>query len=196
MQPLRAHSPAEATLYLKVTACPHCSRGPWEVIEAPAVSAGGDQQLNARCQACGYEQPFQFQCPPGQNQSDPEIINPSARPSQIIDVGQWISLFHFLVGSAAQAASPAQTRQVAFQAAQCLDEALKFYVEDNDLPPASGFFTPASQKAFHEHPENFARQKLRDLRGRLPSLPTMVGRLLLDQKAPAPKPPRWKFWKK
>jgi hypothetical protein len=62
-----------------------------------------------------------------------------------------------------------EARRLALEAAQCLDEALKFYVEDNDLPTKDTFFHHGSRQRFRDHPEQFSRQRLLHLRSKLPT---------------------------
>jgi len=208
MQPLRAHSWAEAYLYLKVTPCRACAQGPWELqvaerpaaVEPPPPTGGGQvRSMRAKCLHCGAEQEFTFHCPaPGPQRPLPpalERINPGDEPSEIIDLGQWLSLFHLLVDQAHRCPDAAESRRVAFQAAQCLDEALKFYTDDDELPPASAFRTEPSRHAFAEHPEKFARQRLRDMRSRLPDLRVMERRLARDAGG-GPRRPWWRFWRR
>lgn len=203
MQRLGAHSLTEAYLYLKVTPCPDCSGGPWEVQDEPSAADAPPQPpagraLRARCQQCGAERQFLLegveqpagQVPPGPT----EAINPAPAASEIIDLGQWLSLFYLLVGSADRAADKAEIRRQAFRAAQCLDEALKFYSGDDELPPPSAFFVESSRQAFAEHPEKFARQRLRDMRGKLPDHRVMARRLTRDAGRNQQKR-WWQFWK-
>ena len=202
MQPLQAHSWAEARWYLRVTPCQKCSQGPWEIEGGPEEDAG--HTLRARCLRCGVEKEFTFECPstpaadavgPEQIEGLPvELINPSASPSAIIDVGQWLSLFYHLVETASKAPDKSETRRLTFQAAECLDEALKFYADQEELPPESAFFTEASREAFAKHPERFAREGLRDMRAKLPDLRVMAQRLAHDPEGRREKR-WWQFWK-
>lgn len=201
MRSLRAHSQAEAYLYLKVTPCPECAAGPWEVREQPGAGEAppGRQALRARCLQCGTEQEFAFECaeaPPEQPlPAGGEVVNPTGAASEIIDLGQWLSLFYFYAESADRTADKAEVRRLTFRAAQCLDEALKFYRPADELPPPSAFFVDSSRQAFADHPERFARQRLRDMRSKLPDLRLMARRLALDAQG---KPPRrwWPFRRK
>ena len=205
MPPLSVHSWLEAHLYLQVTPCQDCSKGPWQIQSEPQDPRG--RTLRARCLHCHAEKEFTFECSPagvgegaGASASEQspelreELINPSPAPSRVVDVGQWLSLFYLLVETASKAADKAETRRLTFRAAQCLDEALKFYTADDELPPASALFTEPSGQAFAEHPERFARQRLRDLRGKLPDLRVMARRLARDaQKAGRRR--WWQFWR-
>jgi hypothetical protein len=126
-----------------------------------------------------------------------ELVNPSSEPSRIIDVGQWISLFYFLIDSAGKSAEKAQTRKVAFQAAQCLEEAMKFYGRHDSLPPPSAFYVESSREAMTRFPERFECSRLRDLRSKLPDFHVMARRLAQDVLGtPPPQKAKWKFWKK
>ena len=118
-------------------------------------------------------------------------INATDQPSRIIDVAQWLTLAHVIAEAASRETEKTHARQLGIDAAQCLSEALKFYDEpENDLPPAEAFFHDASRRRFRENPEEFSRQRVLDMRSRLPG-PSAGG------SGPAPPAPagimRW--WK-
>lgn len=199
MQPPRAHSQSEACLYLKVAACAACSQGPMELQGRPEAQPGPSGgpttlgRLAARCAHCGAQREFVFvwpEAPAGAGASDGPI-NPTSEPSEIIDAAQWLSLHYLLVESADRAADKGEKRRLISQAAQCLEEALRFYTEDDELPPQSAFSAASSRQAFAEHPEKFARQTLRDMRAKLPSVPPPPGRATsqADRRW-------WQFWKR
>jgi hypothetical protein len=205
METLRANSWAEAHLYLMVTPCPACKQGPWEVrpSEEPAEAVGAVRRVRANCRRCGCGREFVFRCPEPPGGQDPvgpspaspiERISASSSPSEIIDVGQWLSLFHLMAESASRTADRARARRLTFRAAQCLDEALKFYSNEDELPPPSACFTPATRQALTEHAEKFARQRLRDMRAKLPDLRVMARRLARDAARRQAKR-WWQFWK-
>ncbi len=197
-------------MYLSVTPCPNCSGGPWEVTTEETSSSNGDESdlpvrtLRARCLHCGNKKEFVFESAESSEDVEAEqyetlegasvdLVNPTPSPSEIIDLGQWLSLFYLLVEQAA-AAKGAESRRLGFQAAQCIEEALKFYTEDDELPPKSAFFVEASRRTFAEHPEKFARQRLRDLRSKLPDLRIMARKISHDT-GEKQKKPWWRFWK-
>jgi hypothetical protein len=194
--PLEAHSWAEINYYLLVSPCAACGKGPW-LAEPAAADAPNSVAATATCKACGNIETFRFsmlasagQVPGG------ESINPTDEPSRIIDVGQWLGLFHMLAEQAGKAAHKADTRRMGFQAAQCLAEALKFYTDD-ELPPPSAVYTEPTRAALHEYPARFARQRLRDLQAKLPALHMMSGRLAAEQETPlTPRRSWWKFWQR
>jgi len=203
MSGMRAHSPLEAHLYLKVTPCASCGQGPWEarppdgVTASPGAGSEGLLTVRARCAHCGAERAFLFRCSPAGHDRPAEpasgAINLTERASEIIDLGQWLSLFHLLAEAAEGPSENPDARRAAWLAAQCLDEALKFYPSDDELPVKSAFATDASRQTFAAHPEWFARQRLRDLRERLPGL--------RPPRRPADEGPMdhrgawWEFWK-
>ena len=124
------------------------------------------------CQACGEPSEFSFGLPPDPP-SDPagelEIINPTEEPSRIIDVSQWITLYAVLHEESARASPPTRKRLLELQASQCLDEALKFFDdEENDLPPPSAFFDDSARDRFRDQPQEFSRQRLINFRASLP----------------------------
>ncbi len=198
MDALHAHSPAEAEYYLKVTPCPGCAKGPWEIqVRRPEQDA---RSMSARCQNCHIERRFEFFCPeqdPAEANPEGDVINASDEPSRIIDVGQWLSLFFFLIDSAAKSPEKAETRKISFQAAQCLDEALKFYTPNDDLPLPSAFFVDTSREAMSRFPERFKLARLRELRSKLPDFHTMARRVADDLAGVhPPKKVKWRPWRK
>ena len=95
------------------------------------------------------------------------VVQSTTNP-QIIDVGQWIALHRVLIEAATNKVDAAKARYLYLQAAQCLDEAMKFYEEAEDLPPESAFFVDVSKQRLNESSEQFSKKRLIDLRGRLP----------------------------
>lgn len=193
--PLPVHTFNEAQYYLMVTACEACGKGPWQIDSTdPSPPRAGLILVKGRCTRCGAQREFRFLCEDeGSGEAvRNEQINPAEKPSRIIDLGQWLSLFHMLIESAASTARKTEARRTGFRAALCLAEALKFYTDD-ELPPDSSFFTEKSLTAFREHPEKFARQRLRDMQTKLPSLPRMARSVARDER---PQRGRWwEFWK-
>ena len=94
--------------------------------------------------------------------------------------------------AAAAQSNPAESRRLGYEAAQCLEEALKFYRDDNDLPPPEAFLREQSRQQLRERPNLFARSRLINLRARLPTLTEMEERLASS----GPGRPRkwWKLW--
>ncbi len=194
---LRAHSRREVQYYLMVTPCPACGKGPW--LAAPAEE--GSAEIVAACEGCGHGETFHFVADAIEGPApDPhvpgiEAVNTTEQPSRIIDVGQWLSLFRLFVEAGARETSKFTGRRLGFEAAQCLSEALKFYGDDDEMPPPEALFTESSRRAFRDHPDKFARQRLREMREKLPSLSQMTDRLAADRLAEARRP-WWKFWRR
>jgi len=193
-EPLQAYTINEAHYYLMVTACKACGKGPWTIDATDKDPAAGIVTLRAKCKNCQGARDFAFVCEHEVPPSGPEaeIVNPSDSPSRIIDLGQWLSLFYLLVETAAREPSRPETRRLGYRAALCLAEAMKFYTDD-ELPPAEAFFSPETARVFQEHPENFARQKLRNMQAKLPMLGAMARRISLDEKA---QRRWWQFWRR
>jgi len=97
------------------------------------------------------------------------VVNSTDEPSWILDVAQWLTLFSMMTEMAGKESDKTAARRLSLEAAQCLDEALKFYEEDNDLPPTEAFFHQGSRDRFRDHPQQFSRQRLLHLRSRLPT---------------------------
>lgn len=179
-KPLVAHSLAEAYLYLMATPCASCGQGLLKGSDARVVSKreeGVTVTIVATCSACHADTTKWFLLPgglTGQEEGETAIVNPTDQPSGILDVGQWIMLFRMITEAAARETDKTEARHLGIEAAQCLEEALKFYDDvDSDLPPSEAFFTNVSQSRLREAPDQFSRQRLIDLRSKLPSMAAM-----------------------
>ena len=183
---LHAHSVAEAYLYVSLTYCPACMRRPVRVA-ADLTRAADGWVLPVNCAGCGRTSDLRFEMAspqPGSND-----INPSGEPSRLIDVAGWLALFRVIADSANQQADKAEARALALEAAQCLDEALRFYGPDDLIAPPSAFFAENSRDRARKHPEQFQRARLLELRLKLP----VATRDLPGWNQPRKKP-WWKFW--
>ena len=174
---LPIHSLAEAYLHLMVTRCPGCGSGPLTADESKVRHDADERILTVpvRCRKCGRERAFRYDTrgvePDGflpVPAGTVAAVNRTDEPSSIIDVAGWITLFTLILGGADKTTDPAAARQLKLEAAQCLDEALKFYGPDNDLPPADSFFSECSRGQFRRRPETFSQSRLIGLRAKLP----------------------------
>lgn len=161
--PLNAHSLAEASLFLTATPCRACGKGPLRA-EAPPEGSGEVVNIGAECVSCHGLSSWVFRV----RRSSPGVLNASADASEILDVAQWIMLSGMIAARATAEADKIRKRLLYIEAAQCLEEALKFYAADNDIPPAGAFFHEGSRLRFRQSPEHFSRQRLLHLRSRLP----------------------------
>ena len=200
-EPLAAHTLAEAYLYLMATPCPSCGRGPLRGSDAmPIDEPSRDPDLvvciKATCGGCETTTSRLFrldQRPGSDRRGGSAVVNPTDEPSRLLDVGQWIMLFRMIVEAASRETDKIQARHFGIEAAQCLEEALKFYDEvGNDLPPPEALFTDASRERFREHPEQYSKQRLLELRSRLPTLSAM--RSSLSPRRDKGKP-WWRRWR-
>jgi hypothetical protein len=198
--PTKIHSVAEAYLLLMVTPCAACGKGPLEAASHEAVDLDGTpgRRMLARCKVCGGEQTFVFDLGDADAADAGSLprINSSDRPSQAIDLAQWLMLFEAIVRAADQQTDPAESRRLGYEAALCLEEALKFYpAGDAEWPEESSFFQDWTRARFREHRHIFARTRLIGLRGRLPSRGRMEQRLAGEASRPRRRP-WWAFWRK
>ncbi len=175
---LKAQSLAEAELYLQVVACTTCRGGPVAsaCITDESLPDGGIRRIEVGlCAACGAESQLVFQIP-RPDTANPQVINPTDKPSRIIDVGQWLILAGSLRERGARTGDARHARNLHLQAAECLAEALKFYDDpDNDLPPAEAFFCDASKERFRTHPQQFSRHRLLHEKSKLPKSSDSTG---------------------
>ncbi len=193
---LVVHSLAEAYLYLMATPCSSCGRGPLKGADSqpvagaeprvlsradpPGPQAAARWQIEVTCAACQSDTTLVFQlkgsaeAAPGPEAGETAVVNPTEEPSHIVDVGQWIMLFRMITEAASKETDKIRARHLGIEAAQCLEEALKFYDEvDNDLPPPEAFLTDASRERFRTVPQQFSKRRLIDLRAKLPSAAAM-----------------------
>lgn len=190
-KPLAAHSLAEAYLYLMATPCGACGRGPLKGSDPRTMGPSTRRvvvNVSVTCGSCGQESTVDFELPGGLTTAESgqaAIVNPSGEPSRIIDVGQWILLFRMIIETASKETDKVLARHLGLEAAQCLQEALVFYDEpDSDLPPPESLFTEASRERFENHPSQFSKKRLIEMRGKLPSLADMRASVV-------PKKKRW-----
>jgi hypothetical protein len=162
---LSIHSLTEGYLYLLVTPCAACG-GPLQPEDPGQFSSGKVESLAVPvvCRRCGVRTEVRF-----------DVADLPDEPSRVIDVAGWLTLYTLITEKARGVAEQVQTapqrttlRQLQMQAAQCLDEALKFYEPDNDLPPQDALWRDDSRRQYAEHPELFLRGRLVSLRARLP----------------------------
>ncbi len=189
------HSVAEAYLFLMVCRCRSCGAGPLKSGEdlTKASSALDRWTLHAACSACGAERSLSFtiQPPPTREEASSNRVNPTADRSRAIDLLGWLTLFQTVLAESHKQADRETARQLAYEAAQCLDEALKFYEPDNEIPGEDAFFTDVSRRRFRDHPQHFSRETWRQRRLVLPDIQAR-------QKPAAPSDQRrwWPFWRR
>ncbi|MCP4592852.1 MAG: hypothetical protein GY842_19120 [bacterium] len=178
--PLAAHSVAEAHLCLMVVPCKLCGEGRTRYVEGQLDSVEDDVRitLHTRCEHCGFDSEFAFKSPAprtppedgGRSISGPAWINPSSSPSAIIDPVQWVTLARVLGEAVDRQSDPPERRRLGCEARQCFEEALKFYGEDDDIPPADTLFHAQSQRQVRIHPDRYLRTRLIALKSKLPAL--------------------------
>ncbi len=199
-EPLHARSVAEAYLYLMATPCEKCAGGPLRSAGKRDMTEfeRGTLAIESKCDACTHRREYAFDLPEG-IAADPDrddlypVINPTELSSNILDVSQWITLFRVILEAASTEANKVEARRLGYEAAQCIEEAIKFY-EDNELPPKSAFFHDATRAHLRDHPQQFAKQRLLDLRAKLPQTTTMRTHVTRDARADHPHRPWWRFW--
>ena len=199
---LPAHSIAEVNLYIMATACSACGQGPLSAAALKRGFADGVPivDIAAVCRACQHRHELVFDLSAcadtdedaEDSPSEQARINPSDEPSRILDVGQWLVLFRLIVEGASKQSDRVEARRLGYEAAQCLEEALKFY-NDDDGPPAEAIFHATTRARFERDPEPFSRRRLLDMRAKLPTLQRI--RQQIDRPEPVRGKRWWQFWK-
>jgi hypothetical protein len=194
--PLPVHSLGEAHLYVSVTPCPDCMGGARRAVRTHRED---DLMLVAvQCAACRVGRTLRFELIeghwPAAETTERGRINPSPEPSRIIDAAQWLTLFQVILDAAGKSTDREAARRLGYEAAQCLEEALKFYSLDSEDPPAEAFFSDATRRRFSEHPEHFQRRRLIAMRHKLPTLRHMERQV--DTEGWRNSKPWWRFWRR
>jgi len=180
---LPARSIIERHFYLMVTQCEHCELGPFDLVSSERT---GDDRIDiwyVRCRSCRTGRRLMFDRSKllveerESTESALPVVNPTERASELLDVGQWLALFHAIISAAAEQTDRKEAQRLGYEATLCLEEALKFYSPDSELPGEEAFFTESSRRRLQEHPEQFAREKLHQMRQKLPSLRAMRAQL-------------------
>jgi len=191
------HSLTEAHLYAAMLPCRACSTLGLLIIQSFEAGDGASRRLRGRtlCEGCGEESELQFAAPaevdlrPETVARIPVVINATQHPSELLDPGQWLTLYRIALEAAEKLSDKALARAVRLEAGQCLMEALRFYPADSDIPPVAAFFSAETLRRFRDHPHLFARQRLIDLAATLPVQAA-------ESSAPVStdRPPSTKWW--
>lgn len=191
------HSLAEAHLYAAMVPCRACSTLGLLITQSHDEDNGASRRLRAKtlCEGCGGETELDFIAVGGIDLRPeavariPVVINATEQPSELLDPGQWLTLYRIAVEAAERIPEKPLARAVLLEAGQCLAEALRFYPADSDVPPVAAFFSAETLQRFRDHPHLFARQRLIELAARLPIQ-------TVEPSAPvgSARPPSTKWW--
>lgn len=185
---LPARSIPERHFYLMVLACDQCGKGAYSLVSTERTPEQDADIWYVRCKQCGQGRRLLFD--PKELVVDeataaasslPEV-NPTDQPSRLIDAGQWLALFYKILSAASAEKDRKEAQRLGYEATLCLEEALKFYHPDSDLPPAEALWVESSRQGLKERPNLFLRQKLLEMKEKLPNLQVM-------RKALAAQPP-------
>jgi len=128
--PLEAHSLTEVYYYLMVLTCPSCNSGPFQeqsvTIEEEHINC--ILRLECKCLCCHHLNVLRFSMDSQYARTqNPPIVNATDLPSRLLDVVQWMTLFHTITSQANNTAYKPESPRLGYEAALCLDEALKFF---------------------------------------------------------------------
>ncbi len=189
---LAIHSLTEAQLVVWAKRCGRCGNGPLVpgtgTVEPPVAEP--ILALPVSCRSCGEVTVLRF-AGIDPKAGNPQLarfvtleeslvppaapVNPMEDPSQAIDVAGWLTLEAMLGEKARQirawateTADRGAAREWELLAGTCVEEALKFYDQDNELPPEEAFFDEFARRQFRDRPELFTRERLIHLRTQRP----------------------------
>jgi len=176
---LVSFSIVERYFYLMTLKCNSCGSGPFEFV---SKEQSPDEKIDiwyVRCRKCQHGRRLMFDRTSllieteefTENQLP--IVNPSDNPSRLLDVGQWIAIFQAIISAASQQSDKREIQRLGYEATLALEEAIKFYTQDSDLPPKEAMWTEGTKQQFKEHPEIFERHRILQLREKLPGLKAM-----------------------
>jgi hypothetical protein len=193
-----AHSVTEAVMHMLIAPCTACGHGARDLSD-PALKSQDVIRITATCRNCGAtdEGLYRSPTPPGAVDplSDSSPINRAKEASEIIDVVEWVTLYQMMIEAAGRTPDRQEARWRKHRAGECLEEALKFFEPENDVPPQSAFFTDCSERAFGDHPERFTRQRLVSLRAKLPTMGVQE-RLEGHKGHPRGRSHWWQIWRR
>lgn len=197
-EPLPVRGVLEAFYYLMVQRCAACAKGPLDARRSRREFHEGVacMRLYAECRACRGRAEFLFDVTACAEEDvhDPSRTLGDPRPSRIIDLAQWLALFSAILRASSRARHQLEARQLGFEAAQCLDEAMKFYAPGQEHPGEEAFLSRESFELAQRHPDQFARSRLVHYRDRLPALGVMQARLSRDERGADAPGPWWRRW--
>lgn len=169
---IQAHSVAEAYLYLMIRRCEACDRGPPDArTDLTKTDSGkGLWELPTHCSTCGHDEVLVFRIipEPSPEQATANWVNPTNERSRAIDLLGWLTLYRSILEASKKETDKSEIRKLAIECAQCLDEALKFYEPDNELPNQDAFFFEESLARFQDRPQQFTRSRWLHERSKLP----------------------------
>ncbi|MFA5865697.1 MAG: hypothetical protein WC975_13570 [Phycisphaerae bacterium] len=188
---LPSYSVPERYFYLMVLRCPKCEKGPFDLVSTEQPPEQNRDIWFVRCRECRQGQRLVFDRDTlladestSASATVPEV-NPTTQVSRLIDVGQWLSLFYHILSVASEEKDRKKAQHLGYEATLCLEEALKFYAPDSDLPPSEALWVETSKQNLKERPELFLRQKLLQMREKLPNLQVMRKAISTDFEAPS-----------
>jgi hypothetical protein len=194
-EPLPAHSLAEAHFYLMAQSCGQCEQG--RLLSATSHREESPRAgyalltMQAKCSNCNAEFWYLFEFPDANAPAGESgtRINASAEPSRILDVTDWVTLHQIVLNAADRASDRTEARELRCDAGECLDEALRFFEAESELPPADALFSMDSRRRLKDRPELYIRQAIIEKRRKLPSRRPAI--------AASPRHGRrwWRFWR-
>lgn len=175
------HSIQEEHLYVLLQRC-GCGH-PYELV-SQSLESGGERpvdRITGRCQGCAGSRDFLFDVGGffGDRGRYASLrVNPTPEPSRAIDLEGWTRLALFYLNMIPQAEGDGERTQTTFMAAQCIEEALKFFPPGEAEPGQDAFFSTRDpdRRSLLCGQETFRVSYLRELRGSLPKT-----EVLLDQ---------------
>jgi hypothetical protein len=197
---LAANSRVEAHLYVMANVCPTCGTGARQWVDERSGANPTSLTLIAACGNCSATDQLRFDIAPSDAPqssvatdavSTDEPINPAGRPSRIIDPIQWVTLAQLMADEAEATPDTAERRWRLIRAAECLDEALRFYDGESELPDPAVRLAPRSAISLRDHPQRYARSRLLALRQRFPARSATQR---VERVAAARGRPWWRFW--
>ena len=151
-----ARTPAEATLYMDIKACPACGGVGFSGTSVVMLQDGQVYERHTgTCEECGSPREFVFRMPP-----EPELRLGAADfggpgPSELLDPGEWMTVADVYAGREGGA-----SKEDLEYAAAAAEEALKFVPPGSDEIPRHAFHSPVGRDAYARMPARYTRGRL------------------------------------
>jgi hypothetical protein len=201
---VHVHSVQEAYFSMMVHRC--ACGGPWlghlEKAEGPAPALR--YRAESSCHQCHRKRTFEFVLDTPQGPAGAiRQINPTADPSQALDVAEWMDLAQFYLGRVERLTKAVERTQSMLDARQCVEEAMKFYPAGAEDPPPESLWSDASRKKVAAKPQAYRRSSLTAMLDKFPTMDRLRQADAMEQKTftqgvkeLAKKRVRWwQFWR-
>lgn len=159
---LKAHSPRELNLFIATRSCVCGGETEMAVQGIFVVNGSLEERRLVKCRKCGKKVVFSFRVTAGAD-TPWKAVNPTAEPSELLDVTQWaIYVYYYMEQFAAADRRHDEPKQyeALSEISKGLHEILKFYPDGEADPPSAALFSENSRRRYDALRPWFRRENL------------------------------------